>query len=70
MQLGAQTIFVGSGIFKSEDPAAHAKAIVQAATHFRDAGVLAKVSGEIGEPMRGIEMSALAENEKLQARGW
>jgi len=70
MQLGAEAVFVGSGIFKSEDPEAHAKAIVQAATHFQDPDVLARVSEEIGEPMRGQAVSSIAENELLETRGW
>jgi pyridoxal 5'-phosphate synthase pdxS subunit len=70
MQLGAEAVFVGSGIFKSEDPAARAYAIVQATTHFKDPDVLAKVSGDLKEPMRGIETSKLAASELLQTRGW
>ncbi len=70
MQLGAEAIFVGSGVFKSADPAARARAIVQATTHFRDPDVLARVSGELGEAMPGIETSKLAETELLQTRGW
>ena len=70
MQLGAETVFVGSGIFKSSDPAARAKAIVQATTHYRDPDILAKVSEELGEAMPGIETSKLSEKELLQTRGW
>jgi len=70
MQLGAEAIFVGSGVFKSADPATRARAIVQATTHFRDPDILAKVSGELGEAMPGIEMSKIAETERLQIRGW
>jgi pyridoxal 5'-phosphate synthase pdxS subunit len=70
MQLGAEAVFVGSGIFKSEDPAKRAKAIVQATTHYKDADVLVKVSEELGEAMPGIETSKLAESELLQTRGW
>jgi pyridoxal 5'-phosphate synthase pdxS subunit len=70
MQLGAEAVFVGSGIFKSEDPARRAKAIVQAATHFKDPEVLVKVSEDLGEAMVGIETSKLAESELLQTRGW
>ncbi|MEK7715480.1 MAG: pyridoxal 5'-phosphate synthase lyase subunit PdxS, partial [candidate division NC10 bacterium] len=70
MQLGAESVFVGSGIFKSSDPALRAKAIVQATTHFRDPDVLARVSEELGEPMAGIETSKHAEKELLQTRGW
>jgi pyridoxal 5'-phosphate synthase pdxS subunit len=70
MQLGAEAIFVGSGVFKSADPPLRARAIVQATTHFRDAEVLARVSEELGEAMPGIETSRLAEKELLQTRGW
>ncbi|MBI2153941.1 MAG: pyridoxal 5'-phosphate synthase lyase subunit PdxS [Candidatus Rokubacteria bacterium] len=70
MQLGAEAVFVGSGIFKSSDPAARARVIVQATTHYKDPGVLAKVSEELGEAMPGIETSKLAEKELLQTRGW
>jgi pyridoxal 5'-phosphate synthase pdxS subunit len=70
MQLGAEAIFVGSGVFKSADPPARARAIVQATTHFRDPGMLAKVSEDLGEAMPGIETSKLAEKELLQTRGW
>jgi pyridoxal 5'-phosphate synthase pdxS subunit len=70
MQLGAEAVFVGSGIFKSSDPATRAKAIVQATTHYRDPDVLAKVSEELAEAMPGIETSKLGEKELLQTRGW
>ncbi|MGH9486187.1 MAG: pyridoxal 5'-phosphate synthase lyase subunit PdxS [Terriglobales bacterium] len=70
MQLGAEAVFVGSGIFKSEDPAVRARAIVQAATHFRDPHVLLEVSGELGEPMRGIHAAAIPAEQLLQTRGW
>jgi len=70
MQLGAEAVFVGSGVFKSADPAVRARAIVQATTHFRDADVLARVSEELGDAMPGIEMGRLAEAERLQTRGW
>ena len=69
MQLGAEAIFVGSGIFKSEDPPARARAIVLAATHYNDPDILARVSEELGEAMPGIEMSTLAESELLHRRG-
>jgi pyridoxal 5'-phosphate synthase pdxS subunit len=68
MQLGAQSVFVGSGIFKSSDPAVRAKAIVEAATHFRDASIVAKVSRGLGEAMPGLEIDAL--DVKLSERGW
>ena len=70
MQLGAEAIFVGSGVFKSSDPAVRARAVVQATTHFRDPDILAKVSEELGDAMPGLEMSKLAEAERLQTRGW
>jgi pyridoxal 5'-phosphate synthase pdxS subunit len=70
MQLGADGVFVGSGIFKSEDPSTMAKAIVEATTHFRDADVLARVSSGLGEPMRGLSAAGLAPDELLETRGW
>jgi pyridoxal 5'-phosphate synthase pdxS subunit len=70
MQLGADGVFVGSGIFKSADPASVSKAIVEATTHFRDAEVLARVSTGLGEPMRGLANLSLPEEELLQTRGW
>jgi pyridoxal 5'-phosphate synthase pdxS subunit len=69
-QLGAEAVFVGSGIFKSSDPAARAEAIVRATTHFRDPKVLAEVSVDLGDAMAGIETSKLAEKDLLQTRGW
>jgi pyridoxal 5'-phosphate synthase pdxS subunit len=68
MQLGAQAVFVGSGIFKSADPATRAKAIVEATTHYADPAILAKVSRGLGEPMRGEEIATL--DVKLAERGW
>jgi len=70
MQLGVDGNFVGSGIFKSEDPASRARAIVEATTFFNDPDVLAKVSRGLGEPMRGIEIGELGEEGLLQTRGW
>jgi pyridoxal 5'-phosphate synthase pdxS subunit len=70
MQLGAEGVFVGSGIFKSEEPARMANAIVQATTHFDDAKILADVSKGLGAPMRGIAMEAIPEGERLAVRGW
>ena len=70
MQLGADGVFVGSGIFKSGDPELRAKAIVEATTHFDDPKVLADVSAGLGEPMVGIAASSLAEDERLEVRGW
>jgi pyridoxal 5'-phosphate synthase pdxS subunit len=70
MQLGADGVFVGSGIFKSGDPETRAKAIVEATTHFDDPKVLADVSAGLGEPMVGISSGSLAESERLELRGW
>jgi len=69
MQLGADGTFVGSGIFKSEDPLPRAKAIVQATAHYDDPKVLAKVSAGLSEPMKGIDIRDLEEKDKLQNRG-
>jgi pyridoxal 5'-phosphate synthase pdxS subunit len=70
MQLGAEAVFVGSGIFKSSDPAKRAKAIVQATTHYKDPDVLARVSEELGDPMPGLDVAKLSKDELLQTRGW
>jgi pyridoxal 5'-phosphate synthase pdxS subunit len=70
MQLGAESVFVGSGIFKSEDPAQRAAAVVKAVTHFRDPKILAEVSEGLGQPMVGIEIHKLDEDQLLQTRGW
>ena len=70
MQLGAESVFVGSGIFKSEDPAQRADAIVKATTHYNDPEVLVKISEELGDAMPGIEMQTLSEDQLLQTRGW
>jgi pyridoxal 5'-phosphate synthase pdxS subunit len=70
MQLGAETVFVGSGIFKSADPAPRAKAIVEATTHFRDAAVLARVSRGLGVAMTGIAMDEINETQRFAQRGW
>jgi len=70
MQLGADGVFVGSGIFKSGDPAKRAKAIVKATTHYNDPELLAEVSKDLGEPMVGIEISQIPEAEMMQQRGW
>ena len=70
MQLGCDGIFVGSGIFKSGDPARRAKAIVAATTHYNDPKVLAEVSKDLGEAMVGIEISTLSPAERMQERGW
>ena len=70
MQLGAEGVFVGSGIFKSSDPPARAKAIVQAVTHYQDPVVLAQVSRALGEAMPGIDIKAIPPEELLATRGW
>jgi pyridoxal 5'-phosphate synthase pdxS subunit len=70
MRLGAEGIFVGSGIFKSGNPLARAKAIVRATTHYQDAGILAEVSKNLGEPMVGINLDTLPEQELMARRGW
>ncbi len=70
MQLGAETVFVGSGIFKSSDPEARAKAIVLATTHYDDPDVVCKASEALGEAMPGLEISQIPEGELLQNRGW
>ena len=70
MQLGAEGVFVGSGIFKSEDPATTANAIVQATTHFDDPKIIAEVSSGLGSPMRGINAASVPEEERLAVRGW
>ncbi|HLO02740.1 MAG TPA: pyridoxal 5'-phosphate synthase lyase subunit PdxS [Symbiobacteriaceae bacterium] len=70
MQLGAETCFVGSGIFKSGDPRRRARAIVLATAHYNDPKVLAEVSENLGEPMVGINISTLKEEEKMAPRGW
>ncbi|MBK7894595.1 MAG: pyridoxal 5'-phosphate synthase lyase subunit PdxS [Candidatus Promineifilaceae bacterium] len=70
MQIGVDGVFVGSGIFKSGNPAERAKAIVEATTHYQNADILAKVSENLGEPMVGINVSSLPESEQLATRGW
>ena len=70
MQLGADGVFVGSGIFKSSDPARMADAVVQAVTHFEDANILADISKGLGEAMRGLELAQIPEEELLAKRGW
>jgi pyridoxal 5'-phosphate synthase pdxS subunit len=70
MRLGADGVFVGSGIFKSENPLRTGKAIVKATTHFRDPEILAEVSRGLGEPMRGQSVKALPQNELMASRGW
>src|SRR5438105_13288234 len=70
MQLGAEAVFVGSGIFKSSDPAKRAEAIVHARTHHKDPDVLARVSEELGEAMPGLEISKMADKDRMATRGW
>jgi pyridoxal 5'-phosphate synthase pdxS subunit len=70
MQLGVDGVFVGSGIFKSGDPARRAAAIVKAVTHYQDANILAEVSKDLGEPMVGRNISQMPETEKIAGRGW
>jgi pyridoxal 5'-phosphate synthase pdxS subunit len=70
MQLGMDGVFVGSGIFKSEDPARRAKAIVQAVTYYNEPKIIAEVSRGLGEPMRGLEIAVIPEAERLAVRGW
>ncbi len=70
MQLGVDGVFVGSGIFKSGDPAKRAAAIVKATTHFNDPGILAEVSRSLGEPMVGRSVAVMPEAEKIAGRGW
>src|SRR5512140_3090678 len=70
MQLGVDGVFVGSGIFKSGDPARRATAIVKAVTHYQDASILAEVSKDLGEPMVGRNVSTMPEAERLAGRGW
>ncbi|HTS11932.1 MAG TPA: pyridoxal 5'-phosphate synthase lyase subunit PdxS [Candidatus Limnocylindrales bacterium] len=70
MQLGAEAVFVGSGIFKSNDPAQRARAIVKATTHYKDAKVVLEASEELGEAMKGLDVRQLDEKDLLQTRGW
>jgi pyridoxal 5'-phosphate synthase pdxS subunit len=69
-QLGAEAVFVGSGIFKSESPEKFAKAIVKATTHYDNPEILAEVSAGLGEPMRGLELTEIPDQERLAVRGW
>ena len=70
MQLGAESVFVGSGIFKSDDPADRAKAVVEATTHYKDPKSVAKASSGLKKAMKGLEMSDIPKEERLQERGW
>jgi pyridoxal 5'-phosphate synthase pdxS subunit len=70
MALGAEAVFVGSGIFKSGSPAATAETIVQAVTHWNDPKELARIAEHFGTPMRGLEIAGIPQGERLQERGW
>jgi pyridoxal 5'-phosphate synthase pdxS subunit len=70
MQLGAEGVFVGSGIFKSSDPAPRAQAIVKATTHYQDPAILAEVSKGLGAAMPGLDIKAIPKEELLSPRGW
>jgi len=70
MQLGADGVFVGSGIFKSDDPAPRARAVVKAVTNYNDPAAIAEASRGLGEPMRGLDVRSMAEEERLATRGW
>ena len=70
MQLGSDGVFVCSWIFKSDDPAKRAKAIVEAVTHFDDPKIIAEVSKGLGDAMKGIEIATISPEERLQERGW
>jgi len=70
MSLGAESVFVGSGIFKSADPAPRARAIVRATTHWQDAKAVADASRRLGEAMAGLPTTNLPETERLASRGW
>jgi pyridoxal 5'-phosphate synthase pdxS subunit len=70
MQLGAEAVFVGSGIFKSDDPAQRARAIVDAVTHFNNPAKLVECSMELGDAMGGLDVRVMSEGERLAGRGW
>ena len=70
MQLGAEGVFVGSGIFKSSDPPARARAIVHATTHYEDPAAIAEASAALGDAMPGLDVKELDEDSLLQRRGW
>ena len=70
MQIGVEGVFVGSGIFKSSNPSAMAKAIVKATTHFNDPKIIAEVSSGLGDAMRGLDVRTMPEEEQLATRGW
>jgi pyridoxal 5'-phosphate synthase pdxS subunit len=70
MQLGVDGVFVGSGIFKSGDPARRARAIVEATTHYNEPEIIAEVSKGLGEPMVGISVNSLSQDKLMAGRGW
>jgi pyridoxal 5'-phosphate synthase pdxS subunit len=70
MQLGAETVFVGSGIFKSDDPISRAKAVVRATTHYKDSKIVANASTGLKKAMKGLDISEIPEQERMQERGW
>ena len=70
MELGADGVFVGSGIFKSDSPEKFAQAIVQATTHYKDYELIGKLSAELGSPLKGIEIAAIPAESRMQERGW
>lgn len=70
MELGADGVFVGSGIFKSEDPEKFAKAIVQATTHYQDYELIGKLASELGTAMKGLDINQISLEERMQERGW
>ena len=70
MQLGSDGVFVGSGIFKSENPAKFASAIVEATTHYQDYELIGNLSKELGAAMKGIEISTISSRTRMQERGW
>ncbi len=70
MQLGAEAVFVGSGIFKSSDPAQRARAIVKATTHYKDPKIVLEASEELGDAMKGLDIRQLEEKDLMQTRGW
>ncbi len=70
MQLGAEAVFVGSGIFKSSDPSVRARAIVKATTHYKDPKAVLEASEELGDAMKGLDIRQMEEKDLLQTRGW
>ena len=70
MELGADGVFVGSGVFKSDTPEKFARAIVEATTHYQDYDLIGRLSADLGEPMRGIDIATLRAEERMQERGW